>query len=82
MPFRLLYAQVLFVILFISLEVIRLFRRRAYKELIVAGSIMLLALAYGIDFITGSQFLPNPNRLLILLRPISESFEKFFQVME
>lgn len=72
----------LFVILFIFLEVIRLLRRRAYKELIVAGSIMLLALAYGIDFIMGSQVLPNPNRLLIALRPISESFEKFFQVTE
>lgn len=82
MPPRLLYAQILFVILFIFLEVIRLVRRRAYKELIVAGSIMLLALAYGIDFIMGSQVLPNPNRLLISLRPISEAFEKFFQVTE
>ena len=82
MPFRLVYSLGLFVILFIFLEVIRLVRQRAYKELIVAGSIMLLALAYGIDFIMGSQFLPNPNRLLTLLRPMSELFEKFFQVME
>lgn len=41
---------------------------------------MLLALVYGIDYIIGSQLLPNPNVLIALFKPLSQSIEKFFQV--
>lgn len=80
MPPRLTYSLLLFVTLFVLQEVRPLYKAKAYKELVVAGMIMMLALAYGIDYIMGSQLLPNPNFLLTLFKPFSQSFEKFFQV--
>jgi hypothetical protein len=75
-----MYLLMVFIILFILQEGKPLLNTKAYKELAVAGIIMLLALAYGIDYIMGSQLLPNPDLLLTLLKPLSQSFEKFFQV--
>jgi len=37
-------------------------------------------LAYGIDYMTESQLLPNPNLLITWFKPVSESFDKFFWV--
>lgn len=80
MPPRLIYSLLLFTTLFVLLEARPLFKARNFKELAVAGLIMTLALAYGIDFMTGWQILPNPNLLITLFKPLSESFDKFFQV--
>lgn len=80
MPPRLIYSLLLFVILFVLLEARPLFKARNFKELAVAGLIMVLALAYGLDYMTGSQLLPNPNLLISWFKPISQSFDKFFQV--
>ncbi len=80
MPLRLIYSLLLFISLFVLQEVRPLCKAKAYKEVAVAGMIMMLALAYGIDYIMGTQLLPNPNLLLTLFKPLSQSFEKFFQV--
>lgn len=80
MPPRLTYSLLLFITLFVLREVRPLCKARAYKELAVTSMIMMLALAYGIDYIMGLQLLPNPNFLLTLFKPLSQSFEKFFQV--
>ena len=80
MPPKLIYGLLLFTSLFVLLEAKPLFNAKAYKELAVAGMIMMLALAYGIDYIMGVQFLPNPNFLITLFKPVSQSFVKFFQV--
>lgn len=80
MPHSLLFSLILFVGLFILLEAKSLMRTRAYKELLVASSLLTLALIYGIDYALDWQLLPNPNILLTILKPVSESLEKFFQV--
>ncbi len=80
MPSSLLFSLILFVGLFIMLEAKPLFQRRAYKELIVASLLLTLALLYGIDYSLDWQILPNPNILLTILKPLSESADKFFQV--
>lgn len=80
MPSSLIFALLLFVGLFILLEAKSLMRRRAYKELLVASLLLTLALFYGVDYALDWQFLPNPNILLTIFKPVSESVDKFFQV--
>jgi len=80
MPSSLIFSLILFVGLFILLEGKSLVRRKAYKELIVASLLLTLALSYGLDYALDWQLLPNPNILITILKPVSESFDKFFQV--
>jgi hypothetical protein len=80
LPPRLTYSLLLFITLFVLWEVRPHYKARAYKELVISGGIMLLALVYGIDYIIGSQLLPNPNVLIALFKPLSQSIENFFQV--
>jgi hypothetical protein len=80
MPSSLIFALLLFVGLFILLEAKSLMRRRAYKELLVASLLLTLALLYGVDYALDWQVLPNPNILLTIFKPVSESVDKFFQV--
>lgn len=80
MPSSLLFSLLLFVGLFILLEAKSLFQRQAYKELLVASLLLTLALFYGVDYALDWQFLPNPNILLTIFKPVSESVDKFFQV--
>ncbi|HZK87264.1 MAG TPA: hypothetical protein VFC40_04805 [Syntrophomonas sp.] len=80
MPSSLIFALLLFVGLFILLEAKSLMRRRAYKELLVASLLLTLALLYGVDYALDWQVLPNPNILLTIFKPLSESVDKFFQV--
>lgn len=80
MPSSLILPMVLLISLFILLEARSLIKRREFKELAVACLILMLSLAYGMDYAFSWQILPNPNRLLTLVKPISDSFDKFFQV--
>ncbi len=80
MPFSLVYTLLLFSALFLGLEAPSLFRGRAYKELIITSLLLALGLFYGIDYALDWQFLPNPNILLTLFKPVSESMEAFFQI--
>lgn len=80
MPFSLIFTIIIFTGLFILLEPKSLIQRREYKELIIAGLLLMLGFVYGLDYALDWQALPNPNRLLIILQPISESVDKFFQV--
>lgn len=80
LPPRLIYALLLFPILFALLEARPLYKQRAYKQLAVSSLILILALSYGIDFMLGAQLLPNPNLLIILFKPLSDAFNTFFQV--
>lgn len=80
MPSSLILPLILFTILFILLEAKSLFQRRAFKKLIITSLLLTLALFYGMDYALGWQILPNPNMLLTILKPVSESVDKFFQV--
>ncbi|HRW13336.1 MAG TPA: hypothetical protein P5549_09445 [Syntrophomonas sp.] len=80
MPPRLIYSLLLFSMLYVLLEARPLFKTRAYKDLAVTSLILILALSYGIDYMMGTQLLPNPNRLIILFKPLSEALNSFFQV--
>jgi hypothetical protein len=69
----------LFISLFVLQEVRPLCKAKAYKEVAVAGMIMMLALAYGIDYIMGTQLLPNPNLLLTLFKPLHNHLRNSFR---
>jgi len=80
MPSSLILPMILFFTLFVLLEARSLLKRKAFKELMIASLILMLSLGYGLDYAFNWQFLPNPNRLLTLVKPLSEAFDKFFQV--
>lgn len=80
MPSSLIFSMILLVSLFFLLEARSLVKRREFKELIVACLLLLLALTYGMDYMLNWNFLPNPNILLTLLKPVSESMDKLLQV--
>lgn len=80
MPFSLVFVLLLFVSLFLCLELRALIKQRELKELIVACLLLGLSITYGVDYAMDWQVLPNPNSLLYMLKPVSESFDKFFQI--
>ena len=80
MPFSLIFVLLLFIGLFIWLELRALIKQREYKELMVASLFLVLSISYGLDYALDRQFLPNPNKLLYILKPVSESVDKFFQI--
>jgi len=82
MPASLNPILLLFVILFLGLEARALFKKHAFKELIVASLLLSLGFAYGIDYAWGWNFLPNPNISLTIFKPISETLDTFFQVTD
>ncbi len=80
MPSSLTYVLGLFTGLFLFLEVRPLIRQREYKVLIVASLVLIIGLFYGMDYAMNWEVLPNPKTLLTILKPVSESVDKFFQV--
>lgn len=82
MPITLLYSVIIFIALFIFWEAGTLLKRHALKELLIASLLLVLAGCYGMDFALGWQYLPNPNALIHMFQPVSESFDTFFQVDE
>lgn len=80
MPSSLILPLLLFVGLFIIKECRELLKRREFKELAAASLLLILVLSYGVDYAFNLQLLPNPNHLLVILKPISTTFDKFFMV--
>lgn len=80
MPSLLLYSISGFLILFIVLEIIPLVRKREWKQLIVPVILFSLVILYGIDYALMLNILPNPQKTLYYLKPLSESLEKMLQI--
>lgn len=82
MPISVLFFVLLFMLLFIIFEARTLLKSRAYKELIVAVFLFLLAGLYGLDLALGWHYLPNPNALIYVLQPVSQSLDTLLQVTD
>lgn len=80
MPFTLIYSLLIFIALFSLLELRSLIKKQQWRELIVAIFFFSIALSYGTDYAMGWNMMPNPHKILFLVKPISEAFESFFQV--
>lgn len=80
MPFSLVFVLLLFTGVFLWREPSTLIKTRQFKELIIACLLLGLSLSYGIDYAMDWHVLPNPNNLLYILKPVSESIEAFFQI--
>jgi len=80
MTFNLIYVLLLFTALFLGLEARNLVKRQDFKELFIATLLLVLGWAYGVDYALHYKVLPDPQSLLTVTRPISDSFEQFFQV--
>ncbi|MDD2619910.1 MAG: hypothetical protein PHC92_04475 [Syntrophomonadaceae bacterium] len=80
MPITLVYSLIILSLLFFLLEGKPLIKKQLWKELIVAAFFLTVALSYGLEFAMNWNVLPNPNNLLLIVKPISEAFEGFFQV--
>lgn len=66
--------------LFLWLEAGTLIKRPDFKQLFTVTLLLVLGWVYGVDYALDWQVLPNPKSLLAMLGPISDSFEKFFQL--
>lgn len=80
MPFTLVYSLIIFSLLFFLLEGKPLIKKQLWKELMVSAFFLTVALSYGLEFAMNWNVLPNPNHLLLIVKPISDAFEAFFQV--
>lgn len=76
------YIMLIFISLFIILEVRPLLKQNMLKELIAASLLLLLALSYGTDLAMGWMKLPNPKAMITVVKPISEAFDKTLQVQQ
>lgn len=72
--------MLLFICLFIILEVRPLIKKNMIKELAVASLLLLLALSYGTDLAMDWMKLPNPRAMITFVKPVSQVFEKTLQV--
>lgn len=75
-----IYIMLIFIGLFIVLEVSSLLKQKMFKELILASLLLLLALAYGTDLAMDWMKLPNPRAMITIVKPISQAFERALQV--
>ncbi|CFX10293.1 Uncharacterized [Syntrophomonas zehnderi OL-4] len=82
MPSSILYYVLLFMLLFTVFQVRTLLKSQAYKELIVAVVLFLLAGLYGLDIAFNWHYLPNPNALIYVLEPVSQALETLLQVTD
>ncbi|MEN6324688.1 MAG: hypothetical protein ABFD18_00545 [Syntrophomonas sp.] len=80
MPILLIYFMILCIFLFYLWEWKTLIKQRHWRDLTVALIFLFIALGYGLDYAWGLNMLPNPNLLFDMVKPVSEAFEKFFQV--
>lgn len=80
MPSIIIYTLAGFLIMFILLEIIPLIKRREWRQLILSVLIFSITLLYSIDFVWRLNILPNPNRTLFYLQPVSEIFERLLHV--
>jgi len=71
---------VLFVSLFAVLEVRPSLKNKEFKEMIIASLFLLLGLSYGIDYAMDWRMLPNPSSVITMVKPVSQAFDRFFEV--
>lgn len=72
-----IYAALEFVFLTIVFEGAKLKRNRAWKDLSAAVLLLLIALAYGVDFSYELNMLPDPADLFRLALPIGKALQNF-----
>jgi len=70
----------LLISLFAVLEVRRSLKNREFKEIIIASLFLLLGLSYGIDYAMDWKVLPNPSSVITIVKPVSQAFDRFFEV--
>lgn len=80
MPSVLIYFLILFLFLFIILEISPSLKQKRYYEILVAAWFFLLGLSYGMDYVIGSNILPNPNKFLTMFKPVYQVFSGFFEI--
>ena len=80
MPILLVYSIILCIFLFFLWEWQPLIKQRLWWDLTVALLLLFISVSYGLDYALSLKILPNPDSLLNLVKPVSETFEKFFQV--
>lgn len=80
MSFYFIYFIILFLFLFFLWEWKPLVKQGHWRDLAVAFLFLIIAITYGLDYVMDLKILPNPDLLFNLVKPVSEAFEKFFQV--
>lgn len=80
MPSVLIYFLIIFTVLFIFLAIKPSLKQKAYYEILVATWFFLVGLSYGIDYVIDANLLPNPNKFLIMFKPVYQAFSGFFEL--
>ncbi len=80
MSYLICYSLALFITLYVLFEGRHLLKNREWKQLIVSSLILAASILYSVDYALDLRALPNPNRLIYLLQPVSERLEEYLNV--
>lgn len=75
-----LFLILLFTGLFAAVEGKHLIRNRSWKEAFLGVILVLIAVAYGTDFMMESRVLPNPGMLFEKLQPLMKTYNDYFHI--
>ena len=70
------YIIAIFLFLTLWLEVPRLWKRRAYREMVIIGLLFILGSLYGVAVQQHSTWLWNPNQVMYHLAPLAEEMSR------
>jgi hypothetical protein len=71
---------VIFLVLFLGIELSYSIKNKYWKELCVGSGILILAILYGLDFNYQWQLMPDPGSVLKKLQPLTNAFIDFFNL--
>lgn len=72
--------MVVFITLISIIEGPGLIKRKEWKEITVVSFLVLISIAYGLDYALQSHLMPDPKSLIYRLLPIAEQFSAYFNL--
>lgn len=72
--------MIVFIIMILLLEGQGIIARKEWKEILTVTAIVLLSLAYGMDYSLELHLLPDPKALIYKMFPLGQQFESFFNL--
>jgi uncharacterized membrane protein YgdD (TMEM256/DUF423 family) len=70
------YIIAVFLVLTLWLEVPRLWKRRAFREMLIVGLLLVLGSLYGVAVQQNSTWLWNPNQVMYYLAPLAQEMNR------
>lgn len=71
-----LYFLAFFVLIFLLVEAKKIRQEKRLRELFLSCFLLIISVIYGIQLYLDIQLLPNPNRILFIIKPLGDAFMK------